>query len=151
MLAKPRTFRCPNCNEMINDSMTQCRYCSVPVDPGVAQLIADRQEKANHAYSDASFLRTAAIAMYVFLGLSMLPFVPFLFFSGFLIAFVVVLVLLIRWQIRYATLVTNDADYIKARRSWWISLALLIGVPVIFTVRIVIEVLLLFFRGELGN
>ncbi len=151
MLANPRTFRCPNCSEMINDSMTQCRYCSVPVDPGVAQLIADRQEKANHAYSDASFLRTAAIGMYVFLGLSMLPFVPFLFFSGFLIAFVVVLVLLIRWQIRYATLVTDDADYKKARRSWWISLALLIGVPVIFTVRIVIEVLLLFFRGELGN
>ena len=150
MLANPRTFRCPNCSEMINDSMTQCRYCSVPVDPGVAQLIADRQEKANHACSDASFLRTAAIGMYVFLGLSMLPFVPLLFFSGFLIAFVVVLVLLIRWQIRYATLVTDDADYKKARRSWWVSLALLIGVPVIFTVRIVIEVLLLFFRGELG-
>ena len=68
MLANPRTFRCPNCSEMINDSMTQCRYCSVPVDPGVAELIADRQEKANHAYSDASFLRTAAFAMYVFLG-----------------------------------------------------------------------------------
>ena len=33
MLANPRTFRCPNCKEMINDSMTQCRYCSVPVDP----------------------------------------------------------------------------------------------------------------------
>ena len=23
MLANPRTFRCPNCKEMINDSMTQ--------------------------------------------------------------------------------------------------------------------------------
>ena len=151
MLANPRTFRCPNCNEMINDSMTQCRYCSVPVDPAVAQLIADRQEKANQAYSDASFLRTSAIAMYVFLGLSWLPLLPFLFFIGFLIVFVIVIVLLIRWQIRYATLVTDDADYKSARRSWWISFAMLLGVPVIFIIRIVIEVLLLVSRGELGN
>ena len=144
MLAKPRTFRCPNCNEMINDSMTQCRFCSVPVDPAVAQLIAERQEKANQAYSDASYLRTAAIAMYVFLGLSML--LAF-FFWGFLITFVVVIVLLIRWQVRFGALVTDDEDYKRARKSWWISLVLLLGVPVIFVVRIVIEVLLLVSRG----
>ena len=151
MLANPRTFRCPNCSEMINDSMTQCRYCSVPVDPGVAALIADRQEKANHAYSDASFLRTAAFVMYVFLGLSWLPFLPFVFFFGFLVTFFVVLILLIRWQIRYATLITDDPDYKSARRSWWISLALLLGVPVIFIIRIVIEVLLLVASGDLSN
>ena len=144
MLAKPRTFRCPNCNEMINDSMTQCRFCSVPVDPAVAQLIAERQEKANQAYSDASYLRTAAIAMYVFLGLSML--LAF-FFWGFLITFVVVIVLVIRWQVRFGALVTDDEDYKRARKSWWISLVLLLGVPVIFVVRIVIEVLLLVSRG----
>ena len=151
MLANPRTFRCPNCKEMINDSMTQCRYCSTPVDPAVAQLIADRQEKANQAYSDASFLRTAAIAVYVFLGLSWSPIIPFLFFFGFLITLVIVIVLLIRWQLRYASLITDDADYKSARRSWWISLALLLGVAVIFIVRTVIEVLLLISRGELGN
>jgi len=143
MLATVRTFRCPNCNEMINDSMTQCRYCSVPVDPAVAQLIADRQEKANQACSDASYLRTAAVAMYVFLGVSLVPLLGFAFW-GFLITFVVVIFLLIRWQLRYGSLVTDDADYKTARRSWWISLALLIGVIVIFIVRIVIEALLLF-------
>jgi hypothetical protein len=151
MLASPRTFRCPNCNEMINDSMTQCRYCSVPVDPAVAALIAERQEKANHAYSDASFLRTAAFAMYAFLGLSWTPLLPLIFFFGFVIVFVVVLVLLIRWQIRYANLITDDPDYKSAKKSWWISLALLIGIPVIFIVRIVIEVLLLIRRGGLGD
>src|SRR5688572_22334767 len=150
MLANPRTFRCPNCNEMINDSMVQCRFCSVPVDPNVALLIADRQEKANQAYSDASFLRTAAIAMYVFLGLSLIPFIPIVFW-GFLATFVVVIVLLIRWQIRYATLVSDDADYKSARRSWWISLVMLLGVPVIFIIRIVIELLLLVASGDLSN
>lgn len=147
MLAGPRTFPCPNCKEIINDSMTQCRFCSVPVDPGLAQLIADRQEKANHAYSDASYLRTAAIAMYVFLGLSFVPFLA-IFSWGLPITFVVVIVLLIRWQIRYSGLITDDVDYKSARRSWWISLAMLIGVPVIFIIRIVIGVLLLIASGR---
>ena len=141
MFAAPRTFRCPNCNEMINDSMTQCRFCSVPVDPGVAQLVADRQEKANQAYSDASYLRSAAIAMYVFLGLSFIPFLPAVFW-GFVGAFFVVIVLLIRWQVRYGSLVTNDTDYESARRSWWISLVLLLAVPVVLILRFLSEWLL---------
>jgi hypothetical protein len=146
MFAAPRTFRCPNCNEMINDSMTQCRFCSVPVDAGVAQLIADRQEKANQAYSDASYLRTATIAMYVFFGLSMVPLLGFASWA-FLITVVVVIVLLIRWQIRYRALITDDADYKKARRSWWISMVMLSGLPVIFVIRVVIEVLFLIASG----
>ena len=147
MLASLRTFPCPNCKEIINDSMTQCRFCSVPVDPSVAQLIADRQEKANHAYSDASYLRTAAIAMYAFLGLSFVPFLPIVSW-GFLIIFFLVIILLIRWQIRYSGLITDDADFKSARRSWWISLAMLIGVPVIFIIRVVIGVLLLISSGR---
>lgn len=136
MIANPRTFRCPNCNEMINDSMTQCRYCSVPVDPAVAQLIAERQEKANQSYSDASFLRTAVVAMYVFMGLSYIPLVPLVGW-GFLVTFIVVLVLLIRWQVRFGRLVTNDADYLKARRSWRLSLVLwLVTIPLGFLVRV---------------
>ena len=148
MLANPRTFPCPNCKEIINDSMTQCRFCSVPVVPSVAQLIAYRQEKANHAYSDASYLRTAAIVMYVFLCLSLVPFLPFVFW-GFVITFIVVIVLLIRWQMRYSGLVTDDVDYKSARRSWWISLVMLLAVPVIFVIRVVIEALLLISGGRI--
>ena len=142
MIANPRTFRCPNCNEMINDSMTQCRYCNVPVDPAVAQLIAERQEKANQSYSDASFLRTAVVALYVFMGLSYIPYVPLVGW-GFLVTFIVVLVLLIRWQVRFGSLVTNDADYLKARRSWRLSLVLwVVAILLGFIVRFVIYFLL---------
>ena len=141
MLASPRTFRCPNCNEMINDSMTVCRFCSVPVDPGVAQLIADRQEKANQACSDASFLRTAAISMYVFFGLSFVPFLPIVSW-GTLIVFFVVIFLLVRWQLRYGSLITDDADYKTARRSWWVSLVMLLALPVLVVMRIVLLLLL---------
>jgi len=140
VIANPRTFRCPNCNEMINDSMTQCRYCSVPVDPAVAQLIGERQEKANQSYSDASFLRTAVVAIYVLMGLGfILPFVGW----GSVIVFFVALVLLIRWQVKFGRLVTNDADYLKARRSWRLSLVLWLAViPVRVIVWVVIYLLL---------
>jgi len=137
VIANPRTFRCLNCNEMINDSMTQCRYCNVAVDPVVAQLVAERQEKANQSYSDASFLRTAVVAMFVFMGLSYIPFVPLVGW-GFFVTFIVVLVLLIRWQVKFGRLVTNDADYLKARRSWRLSLVLWLLVPLIFIVRVLI-------------
>lgn len=148
LVASPRTFPCPNCKEIINDSMTQCRFCSVPVDPNVAQLIADRQEKANHAYSDASYLRTAAIAMYAFLGLSFVPFLPLVSW-GFFIIFIIVIVLLVRWQIRYSGLVTDDADFKSARRSWWISLVMLLALPVVFIIRVGIGVLLAISSGRI--
>ena len=135
MSFSPRTFRCPNCNEMINDQMSTCRYCSVPVDPGVAQLIAERQEKANQAVSDASFLRTATIAMWVLLGLTFIPFLPFIELA-FVIVGIVVIILAIRWQIKFNNLLTNDADYQAARNSWRTSLLLMLAaLPVAFIVR----------------
>ena len=136
MSFSPRTFRCPNCSEMINDQMTECRYCSVPVDPGIAELIADRQQKANQAVSDASFLRTATIAMWVLLGISFIPFLTFFIELAFVITGIVVIVLLIRWQVKFSNLLTNDADYQAARKSWRTSLLLmLVALPVAFIVR----------------
>lgn len=123
MLTQPRTFRCPNCNEMINEVMKECRYCAVPVDVGIASLLAERQENTNQACSDASYLRNAAVAMYVFLGVGLL--FTFAYF-GFLGAFSVVALLLIRWQLRFGNLLTTDPDYERARRSRNIALLLLI-------------------------
>jgi hypothetical protein len=115
--------------------MTQCRYCSTTIDPVAARLIAERQEKANQAYSDASYLRTATIAMCVFLGISFIPLVPLVGWA-FLVTFVVVLVLLVRWLVKFGKLVTNDADYLKARRSWRLSLVLwIVAIPIGFIIQ----------------
>ena len=46
-MSGPRTFPCPSCKEIINDSMTQCRFCGAPVDPAIAASIADVQDKVN--------------------------------------------------------------------------------------------------------
>ena len=132
MVASPRTFRCLNCNEMIDDSMTQCRYCSVRVDPVVAQLFAERQEKAVRSYQEVSYLRMAVVAMYVFIVLSYIPLLWFIRISGLgiVITFFVAFVLLMRWQRKFGRLVTNEAALIKARRSFrlW-SVLWLVGLP----------------------
>jgi len=142
MLSQPRTFRCPNCNEMINDSMTECPFCSVALDPGVVALIAERQEKANRAYSDASFLRTAAVAMFVFLGISLIPLLGVVYW-GFLFTFVGVLVLLIRWQVKFGSLITSDDDYRLAKRSRNVALILwLVAIPLGFIIRPLIDLLI---------
>jgi len=129
VVASPRTFRCLNCNEMIDDSMTQCRYCNVTVDPVVAQLVAERQEKANKSYREVAYLRWVVVAMYVFMVLSYTPTVP-MFGLGIIITFFLAFGLLMRWQRKFGRLVTNDAAYLKARRSFRLSFVLwLFGLP----------------------
>jgi len=135
MFAQPRTFRCPNCKEMVNDSMKDCPFCKVPLDPGIVALAAERQEKANRAYSDANFLKIAATSMFVFLGIGLIPLLGFVYY-GFIFTFVVVLVLLIRWQVKFSGLLTDDPDYQRAKRSRNIALILwLLAIPLGFLVR----------------
>ena len=135
MLAQPQTFPCPSCGEIINDSMQTCRFCSAVVDPQAAAAAAELQSRVNRACSDASFLRTAAAAMFVLLALSVVPFISLITYLGFIITFFVVLVLIIRWQIRFGRLQTNDADYHRAKRLRTVALILwLVAIP-LFVVR----------------
>ena len=73
--------------------------------------------------------------MFVFLGLSLIPLVPFVY-RGFLVIFIVVLVLLVRWQVRFGNLRTSDADFKLAKRSKTIALILwLVARPLGFLIR----------------
>ncbi len=131
MLSQPQTFPCPNCNEIINDTMERCRYCSAPVDRQAATAAAEVQSRVNRACSDASFMRTAATAMFILLGLSLLPFISLITYLGSIITFLVVLVMIIRWQIKFGSLQTGDPDYKRAKRLKNISLILwLLAIPV---------------------
>jgi len=134
MLAQPQTFPCPNCNEIINDSMQKCRYCSAPVDPEAAKVAATVQGKVNQACSDASYLRIAAVAMFTFLGLSFVPLLPT--YWGFIVTFFVVIVMFVRWQVKFGGLQTGDPDYMRAKRLKNVALVLwLVAIPVGFIIR----------------
>jgi len=52
-----RVFQCPNCQEDINTSMSQCRFCGLTIDYDKAQAAAEIQAKTNQACSDASYLK----------------------------------------------------------------------------------------------
>ena len=131
MLTQPQTFPCPNCNEIINDTSATCRFCSAPVDPQAAAFLGELQSKVNQACSDASFLKIAAVAMWIFLGLQLIPFLPFGW--AFLITFFVVLVLFLRWMVKFGGVQTTDADFKQAKRSAILSVILwLAAIPVGF-------------------
>jgi hypothetical protein len=120
---KVRTFPCPNCHEIIDESADKCRFCLTTIDRAQSVASADFQAKVNQACSDASFLRIAAGAMIGFMVLSWFR-IFFMFFWGFLAIFVLVPVLLIRWQVKFSRIRTNDPDYRKARMSRTVALSL---------------------------
>ena len=114
MFAQPQTYPCPSCNEIINDTMEKCPYCSTAVDRQAAAAAAENQSRVNQACSDASYLRTAAFVMWVFLGLSFIPVLPLVGWA-FLFTFVAVLVMIIRWQVKFGGIKTNDPDYPRGK------------------------------------
>ncbi len=146
MFAQPKTFRCMNCNEMVNESMQQCSFCKVTIDQQAAIAAAEVQDKVNQAYSDASYVRTAAIAMWVFLGLSFIPFIPLVAWA-FVLTFLVVMVMLIRWQVKFGGLETADPDYIKAQRSRNIAFVLWVIAMPGFIVSLLFEVIFQWLRS----
>ena len=139
MFEQPSVFPCPNCNRMISADAEKCRHCEAPIDREAASAAAALQDKASSAYSDANFLKTAAVLMWIFLGLSFIPFVPLVGW-GFLAVFVALLVMLIRWQVRFGSLPTKDADYGKAKSFrnlaavlWIVALLVgFVGKPLLF-------------------
>jgi hypothetical protein len=142
MFEQTRRFPCPSCRQIITDQVEQCQFCGAPVDKGIAQAAADIQDKVNQAYSDASFLRSAAAGMWVLLALSLVPFIPFVYY-GFFFTFFIVIVLFIRWQVRFNNINTSDPDYVKAKRNKNLSLVLwLVALPVGFIVKPLLPVLL---------
>lgn len=135
MFAQPQTFPCPKCGEIINDTMEKCPFCSAAVDRQAAAAAAEVQSKVNQSVSDASYLRIAAVAMWGFLGLSLIPLIPLVGW-GFLGLFVAVLAMFIRWQVKFGGLQTKDSDYPKAKRTKNLALILwLAALPVGFIVR----------------
>ena len=129
-MVETHTFPCPNCKEIINDSMKECRYCHVPIDPQWARAASDFQSRVNDACSDASYLKTAAYVMVAFLVLDLIPFVP-LVWMAYIVTFFAVIFLIIRWQTKYGSLRTPDPDYKSAVLSRNIALVLwIVAMPV---------------------
>jgi hypothetical protein len=77
--------------------------------------------------------------MWIFLGLHVVPFIPFVGWA-FFITFFVVLFLIIRWMVKFGGLQTQDADYGQAKRSAILAVLLwLAAIPVGFVLVTIIQ------------
>jgi hypothetical protein len=108
-------FECPGCGQTIDVSSTQCRFCSVVIDPAVAEAAAEKMARVNQACSDASFLRTMAISILVFLGVMFLPFIAPLGIVGYYFLMFAVPFMTIRWWVKFHTIRVDDRDFKRAR------------------------------------
>jgi hypothetical protein len=132
-----RTFPCPNCRRVTDDGLPRCRHCSASFSPEEVETAAALQGKVNQACSDAGYLKTASLALYLLLGLSLIPFVGGPLFFGFFGALVVLLIMFVRWQIKFGRLRTHDPDYTRAKQTR--NLALLLwafALPLGFALRL---------------
>jgi len=122
-----RVFACPQCKETINDTMTQCPYCSAAIDPAAAEAAADFMSKVSDACSEASYLKIMARSIPVSLLISFLPFVSGaanLAFYGLLVA---VPFMAYRWNHRFGKIQTDDPDYAQVKGH--AKVAILIWAP----------------------
>ena len=123
------TFPCPHCNEIINDSMRECRFCHAPIDPQAARAAGALQARVNQACSDASYTASAAYVMLALLVLSVLPFIP-LVWVAYLLTFFTVIFMIVRWQMKFGDIKTHDPDFKRALFSRNVALGLwLIAMP----------------------
>ena len=122
-------MECPVCKQAIDASATQCRFCSSPIDPVTAQAAAEKMAKLNQACSDASFLRTAAFSILVFIGVMFIPFMGLLGLVGYYFLLVAVPVLTIRWWVKFGRIHADDSDFRRARITV-IVISVLIVIPI---------------------
>jgi hypothetical protein len=111
-------FECPNCRQTIDSASTQCRFGSAAIDPAVALEATERMARLNQACSDASFLRTMAIAIFVFIGLMFIPYLTsWLGLVGYWFLTVAIPFMSVRWWVRFHAIRTDDRDFNRARTT----------------------------------
>jgi hypothetical protein len=113
--SQARVFQCPKCNETIDTSAQECRFCHAPIDASAAEDAADAMAKVNQACSDASYLKIMAITILVFFALSWVPFVGNLGYWGLIFLLFAIPVMIVRWWVKFGSIQTKESDFSRAR------------------------------------
>jgi hypothetical protein len=130
MLGQIEVIRCPHCKEFVNARSELCRFCHGYIDTLTTQRSAEEQQKVNEACNEAMLVRNAAWVYAIFTGLYvLLPLFANFFGVAALLMLATVPLMLIRWQLRYGRLQTDDPDYPKAKRNRNVALLIWLGVP----------------------
>lgn len=129
-----KAFRCPACNELVNNTMSVCKHCSAALDEGTIAASVSKQERINSAYNAANNVRLLAGVMWVAFFFGLLPFVGLIGRVGFYLAFIGVPVYLIIWLIRYGSVDRSAPDMDGVGKKLLTALGLWALYPVLVVV-----------------
>lgn len=134
-----KAFQCPNCQQFINNSMSSCKFCAMPLDMQTISNAVVNQHDVTNAYSLASTIRVLAGLAIMLYFLSYIPFIGFLIYIVHWLVFLAVPVLLIVWLIQYSGLRTTDPEFKEAQKFCLTAFFMWIGLIVL---RVVLFILL---------
>ncbi|HSE24906.1 MAG TPA: hypothetical protein VLB68_24815 [Pyrinomonadaceae bacterium] len=140
LTARTGIFPCPSCGQMIYSDVKSCRFCSAKIDFQVASRGADIQLRVNTACNQAKMLRNSAGAMWIFVLLGLIPFLPFGWGATFL--FFAIPAWLVYWQVKFGRLQTSDVDYKRAKRDRLIALGMwlpALGLELLSLIRLLVS------------
>lgn len=133
-----KTFRCPNCKELVNNTMTSCSHCSLELNEQTVSDSIATQERINSAYNSANNVRILAGAMWAFFFFSFLPFIGIIGRLGFYMAFVGVPFWLVVWMIRFGNINKSEPNIDEARKFLLTALGIWAIYPVLYVVLIIL-------------
>jgi len=110
-------FQCPKCNETIDNTSETCRFCGQAVDYAAAVKAAEVLSKVNQACSDASYMKSCALALPVFFVLRYVPFFAGLGGIGLLGLSIGIPIWALRWWLKYGSLQSDDTEFLRARKT----------------------------------
>jgi len=129
-------FPCPKCNETIDNTAETCRFCGQAVDHVAALQAAELLSRVNQAVSDASYMKSCALALPVFFVLRYVIFLSGLGGIGFLGLSIALPIWALRWWSKYGAIQSGDAEFVRARKtvkiagiSAFAAFILLVAVP----------------------
>jgi hypothetical protein len=140
----PTIFECPHCKETIDSTADSCRFCGAKVDHEAAQQAGVLMARINQACSDASYMKSTAVSIPVFFVLRFIPFASMLGGVGFIGLSFVVPIWAVRWWLKFGSIVSDDADFRKARSTVKIAGIL---VSVVLVLLVILPFLFAFSRG----
>ncbi len=144
---KVGVFRCPNCQEFINTSLTECSFCHSPVDAAAAQEAAGLQSKVASACSNANYLKIMARLYPAAYFVGWIPFIGRPASWAWFVFTFAIPIIFIYWWVTYGKLQTTDTDYPPAKSSTWISLAIWGATMVVWFLVFVAQVIYVVSQG----
>ncbi|MGA3101483.1 MAG: hypothetical protein ABSD61_06450 [Terracidiphilus sp.] len=142
-MGEPTIFECPNCKETIDATAETCRFCGAVVDREAARKAAALMAKVNQACSDSSYMKSTALTLPVFFILRFVPFISAMGGIGFWVLLIAIPLWSLRWLLKYRGIVTDDAEFRKARSTVkWIGIIVATILAIFVAINILVFVMI---------